>query len=88
MIESTKLEPFIAEVFSTASILSHAHGTILRNLMERQRIEWPLVSIAQVHNHGKMLTHRQLTTATDIYLQTMLEIVDLYEAVSHIMKTR
>lgn len=63
VIESTKLEPFIAEVFSTASILSHAHETILRNLMERQRIEWPL-----------------LTTATDIYLQTMLEIVDLYEA--------
>ncbi|OXG93167.1 hypothetical protein C345_00803 [Cryptococcus neoformans A2-102-5] len=63
VIEPTKLEPFIAEVFSTAAILSHAHETILRNLMERQRIEWPL-----------------LTTATDIYLQIMLEIVDLYEA--------
>ncbi|EAL22516.1 hypothetical protein CNBB3940 [Cryptococcus deneoformans B-3501A] len=63
VIESTKLEPFIAEVFSTAVILSHAHETILRNLMERQRIEWPL-----------------LTTATDIYLQIMLEIVDPYEA--------
>lgn len=54
--------------------------------MERQRIEWPLVSIAQVPSHRKLLTRKtQLTTATDIYLQIMLEIVDLYEAVSHTM---
>lgn len=64
MIESTKLEPFIAEVFSTASILSLAHETILRNLMERQRIEWPLVSIAQVHNHGKN-AHSQAVDHSD-----------------------
>lgn len=33
--------------------------------MERQRIEWPLVSIAQVRNHIKVLTHKKSVDYSD-----------------------
>ncbi|WVF72308.1 hypothetical protein IAT40_007121 [Kwoniella sp. CBS 6097] len=59
----TRLHAFIAEVFSTAQQIYHAHVRLLGRLMERQRHEWPLI-----------------TTATDILLGTLLEIVDLYES--------
>ncbi|OCF39870.1 hypothetical protein I317_06307 [Kwoniella heveanensis CBS 569] len=59
----SRLHAFIAEVFSTAQQIYHAHVRLLGRLMERQRHEWPLI-----------------TTATDILLGTLLEIVDLYES--------
>ncbi|WRT67006.1 uncharacterized protein IL334_003972 [Kwoniella shivajii] len=59
----SRLNAFVAEVFSTAQQIYHAHVRLLGRLMERQRHEWPL-----------------MTTATDIILGILLEIVDLYES--------
>ncbi|KAK8869923.1 hypothetical protein IAR55_000491 [Kwoniella newhampshirensis] len=41
-----KLHAFIAEVFSTAQLIYHAHLKLLGRLMERQRHEWPLMTTA------------------------------------------
>ncbi|WVQ78218.1 hypothetical protein IAT38_000301 [Cryptococcus sp. DSM 104549] len=58
-----RLHAFVAEVFSSAQQIYHAHLRLLGRLMERQRHEWPLI-----------------TSATDILLQSFLEITELYEA--------
>ena len=39
-----RLYAFIAEVFSTVSSIYLGHAELLDRLLERQRIEWPLVS--------------------------------------------
>ncbi|WWD15802.1 hypothetical protein CI109_100226 [Kwoniella shandongensis] len=41
-----KLNAFVAEVFSTAQLIYHAHLKLLGRLMERQRHEWPLLTTA------------------------------------------
>jgi hypothetical protein len=40
----SRLNAFIAEVFSTIPLMYDAHVRLLNRLMERQRAEWPLVS--------------------------------------------
>lgn len=42
----TRLEAFIAEVFSSVQAICRAHVRLLDRLMERQRWEWPLITSA------------------------------------------
>ncbi|WVQ71558.1 hypothetical protein IAR50_001097 [Cryptococcus sp. DSM 104548] len=43
IIEPSKLEPFINEVFSTSVLLYQSHLKILVKVLERQREQWPLI---------------------------------------------
>jgi hypothetical protein len=40
-----RLEAFVREVFSTTQALAEGHTRMLDRLLERQRQEWPLVSL-------------------------------------------
>ncbi|ODO11558.1 hypothetical protein I350_00339 [Cryptococcus amylolentus CBS 6273] len=43
IIEHSRLEPFINEVFSTSVLLYQSHLKILSRVLERQREQWPLM---------------------------------------------
>lgn len=81
LTDEVRLHAFIQEVFSSIPDILKLHEEMLERLLERQRVDWPLVGFGIWLEFGFGLII-QLTSATDILLRTFLEAVLFYEVVS------